>query len=612
MVGPKIVLGYAYFSRDADRDIEESSLAYIQHVRVAGFDVEGFCLTLNPPGPRLSFPELESRWRRGDRELLAMYERLEERLLGKDVFINASGINLHPEFVEQLPVFRVFQCFDDPESSDDLSKPVARAYDLCLVGNIAEVDTYRAWGVKNVEWTPLGLLPGSFDPTLTSEQILTEERDLDLFMMIDRTSRWREQRMDALAEAFPEAHFYGRGWPRGYLPREQEGHFLRRAKIGPNFHNSTGPINFRTFYLPANGVMQICDNKSHLGKVYELGKEAVGFDTVDECIDLCRYYLAHDAERRQIAVSGWRRAVTDYNLASVFHRKVDLIQKYRSHRITESTAVRVVALQRRRTMGRRIFAAVVRWSGVKYIVPQSIKRAVRAFNGITAKRTPRSDHPIDYRWEQDGYYNELHLRLRIIALMLLKLNSGLVLDIGCGNGLLRTLLPPGVRYCGCDGHWKKPPYTDAPYETWVFGRDDMQLLFAGQSFDAIVCSGILEYIQDHKGLFQAAGSRVQSGGYLLVSAINAVYPRYVLGRMGLPWGIWHAQWRTIRMWYGILRDLDHSGFSPELIVPVPRWKSNLDNAVKAVERRRAIMRMMFPHVAINLSCPDAVIIARKK
>ena len=323
----KILYGYSWFESEAYGNVQELNLAYIRQLNEAGFDVEGFCLTLDPPGPCLTFESLDRRWRFGERKLLSMYERLEQALEGKQVFLNGPGINLHPEFVAQLPVFTVFQCFDDPENSPNLSRPVAAAYDLCLVGNIAEVDTYRSWGVKSAAWSPMGLQPTIYDPALTYEKILSGERDLDLFMMCDRLSPWRKDRLDKLAQAFPQAHFYGRGWPRGYLPNDQELKLLHRAKIGPNLHNSTGPINYRTFYLPANGVMQICDNKSHLGKIYELGKEAVGFDSMEECIDLCRYYLHHDEERRLIAANGWKRAVTDYTATSVFKRNVSLIEE---------------------------------------------------------------------------------------------------------------------------------------------------------------------------------------------------------------------------------------------------------------------------------------------
>lgn len=341
----KILYGYSWFESDAYGNVQDLNLAYIRHLNDAGFDVEGFCLTLTPPGPCLTFKSLDRRWRYGERTLLGMYEQLEHALEGKDVLINGPGINLHPEFVAKLPVFTVFQCFDDPENSHNLSRPVAAAYDLCLVGNIAEVESYRSWGVKAAEWSPMGLQPAIYDPDLTYENILCGERDIDLFMMCDRLSPWRRERLDLLAHAFPDANFYGRGWPRGYLPNDQELKFLQRAKIGPNLHNSTGPINYRTFYLPANGVLQICDNKSHLGKIYELGKEAIGFDSVNECIDLCRYYLAHDEERRQIAANGWKRAVTDYTESAVFHRNVVLIEKLLgNHRSRTPSAVSIQRL----------------------------------------------------------------------------------------------------------------------------------------------------------------------------------------------------------------------------------------------------------------------------
>jgi hypothetical protein len=71
-------------------------------------------------------------------------------------------------------------------------------------------------------------------------------------------------------------------------------------------------------------VLQICDNKSHLAKLYEINKEAVGFDTIAEAIELCRYYLEHDRERREIAAAGWKRAIRDYNETATFQ----LIEKY--------------------------------------------------------------------------------------------------------------------------------------------------------------------------------------------------------------------------------------------------------------------------------------------
>jgi spore maturation protein CgeB len=355
-----VLYGYSYFRSLVYPDIEEWNRQYFMELNQAGFDVQGFCLTLNPPGPRLTWRELDKRWRWGDRELLRLYERLEQEIEGVDVFLNGSGINLHPEFVARLPCFTVFRCFDDPESSADLSRPVATAYDLCLVGNAAEVDTYRNWGVQHAEWTPMGLMPGSWDQNLTEEKIRNGQRDIDLAMFVDRHSVPRQKRLHHFAQAFPEAHFFGRGWPRGILEPHREDKILSRARIGPNLHNSTGPVNFRLFQLPANGVMQICDNKHHLGKVFELGSEVVGFDSIKEGIDLCRYYLEHEEERCKIAIAGWKRTMSDYTPIAVFSRTIKIIEKYMPAIAKQQPLLSIVKQQRDATRIRSRVSGVYR------------------------------------------------------------------------------------------------------------------------------------------------------------------------------------------------------------------------------------------------------------
>jgi spore maturation protein CgeB len=374
----KVLYGYPHYPSGAYLDVAAMHRVYLERLRAAGFDVEGFCLTLNPPAHALTWPELDRRWRRGDRQLLELYSRLEAALDGKDVLFNSVGMNLHPEFVAQVRAFTVFQCFDDPENSANLSRPAAHAYDLCLVGNVAEVKTYQSWGVANVEWIPLGLHPDVYDTALSYEQVLNGERDIELFMMMDRSNypiRW--DRLQKLAAAFPTAAFYGNGWPLGFLSPSEQISTMRRAKVGPNIHNSTGPINLRTYYLPANGVMQVCDNKSHLGTVYELGKEVVGFETIEECIDICRYYLAHDQERRQIAADGWKRAVTDYNEIAVFGRAVNIIRERIPETPRRALVPDVIGQQRRRTAHLRVLRPY--WALTQYLnrKARSIVRAVR-------------------------------------------------------------------------------------------------------------------------------------------------------------------------------------------------------------------------------------------
>jgi len=321
-----ILIGYSYYpSRYTNVKIDIEN--WVSRLRTAGFDIDSFCLTPNPPDNAIYWPLLDHKWKFGDKSLLKLYDNLAKKLLNYDVFFNLNGINLHPEFVRQLNGVKVYACFDDPDSSEKLSKPVASYYDLCLVGNAAEVNTYKNWGVKNAFFWPFGFQEQDYNPNLTEDMILNRDRDIDLLLICEKKNcNERIKKLERYSDAFPEGKYYGEGWKNSVLPENQKIALLQRTKIGPNFHNSTGPVNFRTFILPANGVMQICDNKNNLNSVFELGKEIIGFNTVDEAIELTKYYLAHDEERIKIAVAGWERAIKDYNEINTFQKAVDYIK----------------------------------------------------------------------------------------------------------------------------------------------------------------------------------------------------------------------------------------------------------------------------------------------
>ncbi len=319
----KILIGFSYYKYPVD--VYETLTKWVERLRSAGFDIDLFPLTIDPPGPPFWWKQLDKSWKLGDRKLLSMYEKLALEVEKYDVFLNLNGINLHPNFVATLPTVNIYACFDDPEASERLSKPVAASYDLCLVGNIAEIETYKSWGVKKAEFWPLGFMATDFDPNLTEEQILYGEREEEITLLCEKKYfPERIKRLDFFANNFPNGNYFGPGWNNGFLSEKERIPLYLKTKIGPNFHNSTGPINLRTYSLPACGVMQVCDNKSHLGKIFELDKEVVGFDTVAEAVEKVKYYLAHDDERRKIAAAGWKRSLKDYNEISVF----GLVEKY--------------------------------------------------------------------------------------------------------------------------------------------------------------------------------------------------------------------------------------------------------------------------------------------
>jgi spore maturation protein CgeB len=255
---------------------------------------------------------------------MAFYDALAPELGRCDVFIHYNGGNIHPDFLEQFSCIKVYHCADDPDASRVLSKPVARYYDVCAISNVACLDLYAGWGCQRVFFWPLG---SSFpDDLLPTDAAPHSGRDVPVVFVGSKFGvsslrfvgtllglHKRKRFMGAVERRVAGLHAYGHGWRRGYIADAELPRLYASARIGLNKHNSIGPINFRLFDLPAFGVLQICDNREHLGRVFKLNEEVVGYETLDECLSLVDYYLRHGDEAEAIAFAGRERFFRDYS-----------------------------------------------------------------------------------------------------------------------------------------------------------------------------------------------------------------------------------------------------------------------------------------------------------
>ena len=300
----------------------------VERHRSRGIDVLSFCAVPKQPSPRYTFQRLDYLWKKRDKLVVSLHDKLLEIASDCDVLINFNGANIHPEWLKELQTFNVYICWDDPESSSQLSEPVAKYFDFSFTGNASCVPLYQSWGIQRCDFLPFACYKDEYDSTMSVDRILKDERDLDIVFLGERNSPWRRSRLDQLQSAFPQAFMRGRGWPEGFLQDEQKLPTYCRAKIGWNLHNSVGPVNLRTYALLANGVMQICDNKSRLGQLFKLDREIVGFDTIEECIELTNYYLENDHERLEIAACGFERVKHDYSEEKQWERLITTIAPY--------------------------------------------------------------------------------------------------------------------------------------------------------------------------------------------------------------------------------------------------------------------------------------------
>lgn len=307
---------FAYY---ADSGQSEASYREIAKCAPAGLEVSCFNVWLPLRKSKLDWERLDRLWQRRDPVLMSLYRDLEVAAQDCDVLIVYNGRNVHPEFVASLGTFNVFSCFDDPESSAKLSYPVAPAFDAVFYGNIASGFQYESWGCERRAFVPIFTAPSEIPKKEEEEQVLSSPRTNDIVLVCGRNDK-RRRRMDMLARPFPQAAVYGKNWNRGWIDDQSLDELYRHSKIGWNIHNSTGPINKRLFALAAYGVLPICDNKVGLAEIFQLGKEAVGADTIPEMIDLTRYYLVHEEERGQIAAAAYRRFWDEYHATAIWGR----------------------------------------------------------------------------------------------------------------------------------------------------------------------------------------------------------------------------------------------------------------------------------------------------
>lgn len=312
-----------------------------------GFDLTTFCMS--DLHPYTIFPQLDLKWRRRDAALMKLYEVLGKKIAESDVFIHYNGALIHPEFLAQFKQLKIYHCADDPDASSVLSRPVANAYDIFAISNPACIEMYKSWGCKHVTFWPLGAIHFEDDLAGAKGDFEMEHRDVPLSFVGSKfgVPRMRlVQRIpllnripgvylkraffEKIEKAFPFIEAYGGGWAKGRIDDDQIPSLYRRTQVGLNVHNSLGPINSRLYDLAAFGVCQICDNKRNLHYVFEEGKEIVGFDTVDECIDLIRHYHAHAEEARAIGEAAHRRYMRDYTTDAIWMRFFTDITKYMS------------------------------------------------------------------------------------------------------------------------------------------------------------------------------------------------------------------------------------------------------------------------------------------
>ena len=306
-------IAFAYnASNDESKEYYEKIIAT---GRKLGYDIYPVVVTPDARAPHLTFAELHHKFR----------DKIIEEVSSADVFWLFDGANFHPSWLQLLPKqqLKIYGCHDDPESSENLSLSIAPYFDAVITGNIGIIPFYQGHTRRETFWLPL--FQSLNAPRLTEENILGKNRHIDLVFIGTRNTSSKRSRLDYLQQVFPDAVFRGHGWPKGRVDNIQD--IYLQSKIGINIHNSVGPVNTRLYELASHGVMQICDNKCRLGHIFQLDKEIIGYDYIDEAVDKIKYYLdkEHEQERFEIAWNGYQRYLSDYTPEKIWQKAIKIV-----------------------------------------------------------------------------------------------------------------------------------------------------------------------------------------------------------------------------------------------------------------------------------------------
>ncbi len=198
-----------------------------------------------------------------------------------------------------------------------------RYYDIYITTKSYTVDTLRKMGCENILF-----VNNAYEETFHHPYTLTEEEREQLGGKVGFIGAWEEERCHSilyLAEHGIPVRVWGGGkWLRykGYCP------CLKIEDYGlytENYNKALSAFDIslcflrkmnndlqttRTMEIPACGSLLMAERTVEHQKLFKDKEEAVFFSSDKELLELCRYYLAHEEERKRVAKAGRKRCIT--------------------------------------------------------------------------------------------------------------------------------------------------------------------------------------------------------------------------------------------------------------------------------------------------------------
>ncbi|GAH73655.1 unnamed protein product, partial [marine sediment metagenome] len=142
--------------------------------------------------------------------------------------------------------------------------------------------------------------------------------------------------IQSLRDSGINVHVWGNGWKSGHISQEEMIRVFNQSRINLNLTKASTcsqglqyarahahrqnpeQIKGRSFEIPGCEGFQLSGSVEDLNDYYEVGKEIVCFEDVDDLREKIYYYLSNEDERAAIALAGYQRTLREHTYAHRF------------------------------------------------------------------------------------------------------------------------------------------------------------------------------------------------------------------------------------------------------------------------------------------------------
>jgi spore maturation protein CgeB len=242
-----------------------------------------------------------------------------------DLVLSIKGEAVKPENIEwikdELGAKTALWYPDDPRFFNSLVRYIAPSYDHVFTASEKAIGMYKENGCEKVHF-----LPFACEPTIHKKLSPSDERsalnNLDVVFVGTYTQR-RSKLIKALERTGIKVEVYGPYWR--YFKRSNNVHdgvyghemvkVFNSAKIVLNIHVESDlpyKVNMRTFEAVGCGALLLTDKPYGLEKCFRIGREIVVYDYERELIDVVKYHLDNDEERKEISLRAQSKAYMEH------------------------------------------------------------------------------------------------------------------------------------------------------------------------------------------------------------------------------------------------------------------------------------------------------------